>query len=362
MESHWKKQLFNSVFDHVKKLIIPLISIFLSLGICAVIISVMGIDPLLAYQSLIKGSLGSKNAIAETLVKMSPLVFTGLSFALAFRCGLINIGAEGQLYMGAFFSIVAGIYIQGLPFYIHLPLALIAGIVGGGLWGLIVGILKVKYGANEIITTVMFNYVAIYWVSLMVNGPLKEPPGTFPHSAPIAVTAELPRIMAGTRLHFGIILAIIALLLYYIFLWRTSKGYEVRVAGLNYEGAKYAGMKTGFNILLIMFLAGAMGGLAGSVEVLGIQKRLLEVVSSGYGFDGIAVALLGLNTPVGILFGALLFGVLRSGGNMMQMVAEVPVAIIYVVQALVIIFVVAGQMIKPNNRKFLKQFFKKFSK
>ena len=357
MNENLKQNSINFLIKSYKNAIIPIVSIILSLLISGIIIYMLGISPSLAFNSLLQGALGSKNAIAETLVKAIPLIFTGLCFALAFRCGLINIGAEGQLYMGAFFAVVSGIYLQGVHMLIHLPVTLIAGFVGGGLWGLLAGWLKVRFGANEIITTVMFNYVAIYWVSYLVSGPLKEPPGSFPHTASVALTAQLPRILEGTRLHLGITIALLAILFYYIFLWRTSRGYEVRVVGQNPHAASYAGMKPEVNIILIMFIAGGMGGLAGSNELLGIQKRLIESLSPGYGFDGIAVALLGMNTPIGILFGALLFGMLRSGGNMMQMVAGVPVAIIYVVQALVIIFVVAGQMISPDNRKKARKYF-----
>ncbi|MEW6621522.1 MAG: ABC transporter permease [Bacillota bacterium] len=350
MTDYKKIRYKDKILGNVTNLLIPLISIVLSILIGGLIIMGMGINPILAYTSLLEGAIGSKNAIAETLVKTTPLILTGLCFAFAFRCGLINIGAEGQLYMGAFLSVVAGIYLVGLPGYIHIPLALFAGFLGGGLWGLLTGWLKVRFGANEIITTVMFNYLAIYWVSFLVSGPLKEPPGNFPHSAQVALTAQLPRILEGTRLHLGLLVALLAVLLYYIFLWRTSRGYEVRVVGQNLNAAKYAGMTPEINIMLIMFIAGGMGGLAGANEILGIQKRLLETLSPGYGFDGIAVALLGLNSPIGIVLGAVLFGMLRSGGNMMQMSAGVPIAIIYVVQAMVIIFVVSGQMIKPANR------------
>lgn len=345
----------NKIRSGAEQMLLPVVSILLALVIGALIISAMGIDPIYAYQSLLKGALGSKNAIAETLLKAAPLIFTGLSFALAYRCGLINIGAEGQIYMGGFFTVVVGIYLQGLPLIIHLPLALAAGFIGGGLWGLLAGWLKVRFGASEIITTVMFNFVAIAWVSYLVTGPLIEPPGHFPQSAKIAATAQLPNILSGTRLHLGLIIALIAILLFYIFLWRMDKGYEVRVVGQNIHAARYAGINPEQNIILVMFLAGGMGGMAGANEILGIQTRLLQNFSPGYGFDGIAVALLGLNTPIGVLLGALLFGILRSGGNMMQMMAGVPVAIIYVIQALVIIFVVAGQMIRPLCTIKLKQ-------
>ncbi|HHY37503.1 MAG TPA: ABC transporter permease [Clostridia bacterium] len=320
----------------------------------------MGLDPVSAYRALVLGSVGNLNAVGETLVKAVPLMFTGLSFAFAFRCGLINIGAEGQLYMGGLLSVCAGVFIKGLPALIHLPLALAAGFAGGGLWGLISGWLKTRFGASEIITTVMLNYVAIYFVSYLVTGPLKAPPGNFPHTEPVAVTAELPRILAGTRLHLGFIFALLAICFYYVFLWHTREGFELRVVGQNTEAAKYAGMKPSSSIMTAMFLAGGMGGLAGAGEILGVQHRLMQAFSPGYGFDGIAVALLGLNTPLGIFLAAVLFGILRSGGNMMQMMVEVPIALIYIIQALVILFVVAQIMAKPSGRRRLRSFLRDF--
>jgi len=345
--------------EHLKRFVIkalkntstPLLAIFFALLVGAIIIYFMGISPFDAYRSLLRGSLGSKSAVAETFIKATPLILTGLAFGFAYRCGLFNIGAEGQLFMGAFCAAAVGIYVKGLPIIFHLPLAVFAGFIGGGLWGLLAGWLKVRYGANEIITTVMFNYVAIHWVSYLVTGPLKAPPGSMPHSSPVEITAQLTRILPGTRLHLGIIIALLALIFFYIFLWYTKKGYEIRMVGLNPNAARYAGMNPARNIILAMFLAGGMGGLAGASELLGVQHRLMQGLSPGYGFDGIAVALLGKNSPLGILFAAILFGILRSGGNLMQMLNGVPVAIIYVIQALVIIFVVSEHILKSENRK-----------
>jgi ABC-type uncharacterized transport system permease subunit len=344
----------NNIEKILMQILIPVFSVLLALAISAIIIVALKINPVLAFKSLIFGALGTPNSIAETLVKTTPLLFTGLSFALANRCGLINIGAEGQLYMGGLLATIVGVYVTGLPSVIHLPLALAVGMLGGGLWGLLAGILKVKFGASEIITTVMLNFIAINFSQFMVNGPITEPPGTLSQSMPIKATAKLPNILPGTRIHLGIFIALLFVVLYYIFLWRTKQGYEVRVAGFNVKAAKYSGINTSKNILLVMFLAGGMAGLAGANEILGIQGRLLRSISPGYGFDGIAVALIGLNHPAGIVIGAILFGMLRSGGNMMQMMAGVPVSIIYIIQAIVIISVVASQMFSSNKPKINK--------
>lgn len=339
------------------KIIVPILAVLLSLGVGAVVIKLIGVNPLVAYKVMYQGSLANINAIAETLVKATPLILTGLSYAIAYKAGLVNIGAAGQLYMGGFAAAAAGIYTNGLPFIIHLPIAIIAGFLGGGVWGLIVGWLKVKYGANEIITTVMLNYVAMSWVSYLVTGPMKAPPGNFPQSKNVAETAQLPIIISGTRLHLGLIISLLALVFYFFFLWKMKKGYEIRVSGQNIHAAKYAGMDPKKSILLVMFIAGGMGGLAGATEILGIQERLLQGFSPGYGFDGIAVALVGMLRPIGIFFGAVLFGILRSGGSMMQMLARVPVSIVNIIQGLVIIFVIAGQAIRFNKISEIKNKF-----
>jgi len=337
----------------VWKMLIQFISVFAALLVGAVIIKLMGFSPLSAYRAMFIGSLGSFKAVMETLVKATPLILTGLSFAYAARAGLINIGAEGQLYMGGFLATLVGSNFGWMPMIIHLPLTLLAGFIGGGLWGLIVGWLKIKFGANEIITTVMFNYVAIYFISYLVTGPMIEPPGTYPQSRPITASATLPRFLAGSRIHLGLFIALACVLLYYFFFRKLKVGYEARVVGSNINAAKYAGMKPARVMILVMFLAGGMGGLAGANEILAIQGRLFQGFSPGFGFDGIAVALVGMNTPVGIIFGGILFGALRSGGNMMQMIAMIPISIIYIIQGLVVIFVIAGQMLTADNRKKL---------
>lgn len=342
-------RLYSS--ETVWKLIIQLLSVFAALLVGAVIIKLIGVSPISAYRALFLGSMGNFKAVCETLVKATPLILTGLSFAFAARAGLINIGAEGQLYMGGFLATLVGSNFGWMPMIIHLPLTLFAGFIGGGLWGLIIGWLKVKFGANEIITTVMFNYVAIYFISYLVTGPMIEPPGTYPQSRPITDSAVLPRFFEGSRFHWGIFLALLCVFLYWFFFRKLKVGYEARVVGSNFEAAKYAGMKPAKIMVLVMFIAGGMGGLAGANEILAIQGKLFQGFSPGYGFDGIAVALVGMNSPIGIIFGGILFGALRSGGNMMQMIARVPISTIYIIQSLVIIFVIAGQMITVEKRK-----------
>jgi len=332
----------------------PVLAVVLALFVSALIISALGYDWLSAYRNLLEGALGNRRTIGETLIRTIPLIFTGLSFAIGRRCGLVNLGAEGQVYMGGLFGTVIGVSFSGLPMFIHLPFTLTVGMLGGALLGLLIGRLKNRFGASELITGIMFNYIAIHLISYTVTsgGPLRV--GDFNQSARMIPTARLPLVLEGTRLHAGIFLALLAVLFFYIFLWKTTKGYEIRVAGLNPGAAQYSGINVKRNVLLAMFIAGGFAGLAGCIEILGVQLRLMPDFSPNYGFDGIAVALLGNNTPIGVLLAALLFGMLRSGANQMQAAANVPVAVVQIIQALVILFVV-GRELYLHIGKFIKK-------
>ncbi|HYF82138.1 MAG TPA: ABC transporter permease [Clostridia bacterium] len=331
----------------------PLISILMALLGGGIIISALGFSPIDAYRALIKGSFGNANAIGETLVKASPLIFTGLSYAIAKRCGIINLGAEGQLYAGALTGTLVGTALTGLPMAIHLPLAIAAGFLGGAIFGMLVGVLKTRFGASELITTIMLNYIAVSFISFCVTGPMKDTAaGSFPQSKQILASARFPHLMEGSRLHAGIFVVILALLFYYFFMWRTTRGYQMRVIGLNSTAGHYAGMNLKTNSILSMFLAGGMAGIGGSMEIMAVQFRLLQDFSSNYGFDGIAVALLGNNSPIGIALSGILFGALRSGSGKMQMLAQVPSAVIYMIQGFIILFVIGREMF--NLSKLIK--------
>ena len=335
--------------DALSSMLMPILAIIFALLVGAIIIVACGLDATKAYPSLVAGALGSKNAIGETIVKTSPLIFTALSYALAKRCGLVNLGAEGQLYMGGLCAACVGLYTK-MPSPLHILVCVIAGFVGGGIWGMLAGGLKIKFGASEMITTIMLNYVAQYFINYMVAKVIKEP-GDLPQSAKVWSSAQLPRLVTGTRINLGIIFALIGVLIYYIFLWRTRPGYETRVVGLNPEAARYAGFSSNKRSMLAMFMAGGMAGMAGLVEILGVQIRVYQDFSPGYGFDGIAAALLGRNSPIGIVLGSLLFGILRSGSNQMMIDADVPSALIYIIQALVIMFVIGSGYFEKIRKK-----------
>lgn len=323
----------------IKKMLKPLLSILLALILGAIVIVLVGENPLEIYAAMFRGAFGSTNAVAGTLVKTTTMIFVGLSYGFAYRCGLVNIGIEGQLYMGGLFSAIAAIYVR-LPAVLHVPVCLIAGFAGGALWGGIVGWLKNRFKASEMITTVMMNYIAIYIVAFMVNGPIKEEKGTYPQSESIQESAQLMNLLPKTQLTIGILLAAAAIVIYTLYWRRTAAGFQMSVTGDNQRVAEYAGIPVKRMVLLSMLISGGLGGLAGSMEVLGVQHKVMEGLSAGYGFDGIAVSLLGNNGGAGIFFSSLLFGAMRYGGNAIQMFTSLPIAVIYILQALVILFVV----------------------
>jgi simple sugar transport system permease protein len=291
--------------------------------------------------------------LSESLVASTPYIFAGLGVALGFKCGLFNIGVEGQLFIGALVSVYVGYAVTGLPWYIHLPLALIAGALGGALWAGIPGFLKARTGAHEVITTIMMNYIAFRLSDFLLNGPMKRldpttgEPGWNPITPPILGTAWLPKFFPDPlRFHAGFFLALAAAVFVYWFLWKTTLGFEIRTVGANPKAAKYAGMNVPRNFVIAMAISGALAALTGANEVLGVNHSLAAAFSSGYGFDAIALALLGKSHPLGVVLASLLFGILRNGATRMQSVAGVPIDIISIVQALVIAFIAAPAIIR----------------
>lgn len=285
--------------------------------------------------------------INESLVTAIPYVFAGLAVALGFRAGLFNIGAEGQIFIGATFATFVGYSFTGLPALIHLPLAIVAGMIGGAIWGYIPGWLKAKTGAHEVINTIMMNYIAFSLVSWLLRGPMQRDRAGKPVSPLIEESAYLPQFFGDPlRLHAGIFLAVLAAVFVWWLLFKTTIGFELRTVGSNPNAARYGGINVSRNIILAMALSGALAGLAGANEVLGLNHSLAESFSPGYGFDSIALALLGKSHPVGVVLAALLFGTLRSGATSMQSLAQVPVDIITTIQALVIVFIAAPEIIR----------------
>ncbi len=352
-----------STGDVLIKVLTPIVAVGVALILGMILIALLGKDVGAAMGDFFSGALGSTVRIGDTFSKVAPLTFTALAFAIASRCGLVNIGAEGQFYLGGIAAGVVAIYAPGLGIpavggLVVLVLAIIAGFAAGGLWGLIAGWLKVSFGANEVITTVMLNYVALYLNRYLIgyDGPLYDGSGQ-PQSAAFQVTFPKGFLIKGSDLTFALVLAILGLVFYYVFFFQMKKGYEMRVVGLNPTAAEYSGIKVKNNALLSMFMAGGFGGLAGTSEILSSQSRILQDFSSNYGFDGIAVALLGQLHPVGMGLSAALFAILKSGGLAMGNKGTVSPYIVSVIQAFVIILVVASVFVQNEyaKRKLIKQ-------
>ncbi len=298
-----------------------------------------------AYGALFAGSLGDAGAISESLVASTPYIFAGLAVAVGFRGGLFNIGGEGQLLVAAGASVVIGYSFQ-LPAIIHLPLAVVGGVLAGAIYGAIPGYLKAKTGAHEVINTIMMNYIAFRFFSWAFTGPLRRPGGDAPVTQEIYPSAYLPQLFEGYRFHWGFFLALLVAFGVWWLLFKTTLGFEIRTVGANPNAARYGGIKITRIIVLTMGISGGLAGMAGVNEVLGLNHFLADGFSSGYGFDAIALALLGKSHPLGVVLAALLFGTLRNGATRMQSIASIPIDIISVVQALVIVFIAAPSIVR----------------
>lgn len=320
-----------------------ILALVIAFGISAVILYLAGVDPLSAFYSLFEGAFGSVDGLSATLVKMSPLLFTGLAVALAFKCGLVNVGAEGQLYMGALVATAMGLYISGSAFVV-IPSILVASWLTGGLWALIPGYLKARLNVNEVITSFMLNFVAIYLVTFMILGPMKGKFPMLPETDYINADAMLP-VIPGTRIHLGIMLGIVSAIIIYYFLERTTSGFEIIATGTQLKAAKWAGIDTFKSVLVTMMVSGGLAGLAGMGEVLGFQHKLMDGISPGYGYLAIVVALLAGNNPIGVIFTSFLFAGLLVGADEMRRLVGIPVGLVQIIEGLVIICVLAFEIV-----------------
>jgi len=344
------KRLLQSISDAS---LVPFLAILTAVVIGGIIIKLVGGDPFLAYKGLLQGAFGSKKALSETAVWATPYIFAGLAVALAFKGGLFNIGAEGQLAVGAVFSALIGYALPewlgfDLPVYIHLPLAIFVGMLTGGIWAGIVGALKAYTGGHEVINTIMMNYIALNTTSFLLNGIMKDrsPTNVIARTPLIAESARMPEIFDGLRIHWGFVLALLVAFLIWWLLNKTTLGFEIRTVGLNPDAAQYAGINVKRTIILTMMLSGALAGLAGSIEVTGLNYRHELGFSIGYGYDAIAIALLGKSHPLGIVLAAFLFAAMRSGATRMQFLTQLPVDLISMIQALILLFVAADAIIR----------------
>jgi ABC-type uncharacterized transport system permease subunit len=287
--------------------------------------------------------------LSESLVASTPYIFAGLAVALGFICGLFNIGAEGQIYVGAMAAAFVGYSVTGLPWIIHMPLTFLAGALAGAVWGGIPGFLIAKTGAHEVINTMMMNYIAFNLADYALNGPMKRggAAGAIPISRNIEPSAFLPAFFPDPiRLHAGFVVALLMAAVVSWFLWKTTLGFEIRTVGANPRAAQYAGISVTRNFILAMALSGALAAMAGASEVMGVNHNIAQGFSPGYGYDSIALALLGGGQPLGIVFSAIMFGALRNGATKMQSLAGIPIDIISIVQAFVLMFVAAPAIIR----------------
>ncbi len=328
------------------KIVVPVFAVITSLFIAAIVMIMIGKNPLMAYGALIFGAFGTKGALINNLMKTTPLILTGLSVGLGFRAGLFNIGANGQLIIGALLSTYVGSKMIAYPFYLSIPLMLVTGMIGGALWAAIAGWLKVARGAHEVITTIMLNYIAVFIANYVVNGPFQAPGGV-PKSPEIAYSARLPILATSgaTWLSAGIFVALAAVVVVYILVEKTKLGYEVKAVGFNPYAAEYGGISIGKNVVMAMAISGALAGLAGTMQVMGVYYRYLGALGGSMGFDGITIALIGQNDPIGIAFAAFLISSIRAGSNQMQ-IAGVSKNIVIIIQGIIIFLVAANRLVK----------------
>jgi len=336
---NWKKLLSIDAW-------LPIFAMLLAIVASALIMLVAGYNPIEAFRVIIIGAFGNLFGVSNTLAQATPIMLTGLAYALARKASIINLGIEGQLYMGALAAILVGRANLNMPAVLHVTVAIIAGILAGGLTGAFAGFLKVSFGANEVISTIMLNTIIVLFIGYLVSGPLMEASGVIPQTDKIMVSAELPRIFPKYQLNIGLGFAILACIVVSIFLSRSVMGYEINCVGKNRLASETAGIPVGWVLLFTMFLSGAIGGLAGSVQVLGVSKRLIAGLSPGYGFTGIAVAALAAGNPIGVIISGIIFGALISGTAALNLKTAIPTEFVDVIQSMVVIFVAAPMLVR----------------
>lgn len=330
--------------------LISCVAVLAAVGIGAIVLVILGADVVQTYKVILTEPLKDLFGVTEVLVRAVPLILVALGIAVSFRAGILNIGAEGQIQMGIISATAVALAWPALPKGTLVPLVLLAGAAGGALWASIAGYLRAKLGVNEILSTVMLNYIAAQLYGYLLRGPMIDPAelqtgsGT-PQSVRLPKSAWIDRIIPGTRLHWGIVLALVLAIFIYILLWRTTSGFKLRAAGASAKAARYGGINVESCLFFAMVLAGAFAGLAGAVEVTAVHRRAIEGISSGYGFSGIVVALFGGLHPGGIIPAALFFGVLLVGSDMTQRILSIPANMVSVLQGAVILSIISAKMV-----------------
>lgn len=336
----------NAVKENAKTIAIAILASFL---VSIIFILSLGVNPLEAFRAMIMGALGRTYGIAEVIAKATPLIIIGLGVTIASHGGLSNLGGDGQFYIGSIASILVGIYLDNLPAILIWIIAMVVGIIAGGIWGLIAGTLKAKFNTSEVIITIMLNYVALYLVGFLVGGPLQAP-GGIPQTKAISKEFQFAKLIEGTRVHMGIFFAIIGAFIVWWIFKKTLLGYRIQTVGASPKAAEYAGINIKRYWMLIMFISGAFAGLAGMVEIYGVHYRVLEGISSSFGFTALLIALLAKLNPLAVILGSLFISTLTVGANAMQISMSIPTSIVNVMQSLIIFFM----LIIPDIKKSIK--------
>lgn len=339
-------QIIAPTLTAARALLVPLLATVAALMVGGLIMAMIGINPWTGFKAIFDGAFSSPTRIGAALTTATPLILAGLAVALPFRSGILNIGGEGQIYIGALMATLMALGPKNLPAIIHLPLVLLAGFAGGFLWGAIPGWLRAKLELNELITTIMMNYVGFWIVSYLVHGPLKDPGGSgYPWSVKIPVTSALPILFKSYQINLGLVLAMIMAVLAHFLLWRTSFGFEMRAVGCGREAARLAGIDPKRTIILTLAIGGGLAGLAGVAEVMGVQHRLSDFFSPNYGYDAVVVSLVGQSSPFGVVIAGLFFGALRSGTNAAARSIALPASLAHIIQALTLLFVIGSNSV-----------------
>ena len=351
-QSEWVSQFIDAL--------LPVFATLAALFIGAVMLLFLRVNPIQAYEALWQGAFGSSNAFAETLVKATPLLLVGIGICISFRGDVINIGGEGQMIIGAILATWVGLTFTSLPGWLVISFAMLAGFLGGAVWGGIPGFLKAYFNVNEILSTVMMNAIAVQMMTFLLRGPMIDPSqaelsSKIPQTARLLEIFRLPRL-APTRLHLGALIAVILAALVYVLLWRTTLGYRIRAVGQNPHASRYAGIKVPRYVVLALLLSGAFAGLAGAVQVYGVNYRMItDGSASGFtgsaGFNGIVAALFGQLHPIWTIPASVLFGALLVGANSMQRVVQVPSALVTALNGLVVVFVVSSEIIRRRRQR-----------
>jgi len=339
----FRSSIINQKKYKVFYAIIPFLALFIALFIGGVLIFFAGINPWKAYSYMLQSIFGNIRLFSEVFTHFVPLVFCALSFAVAYKGGFFNVGGEGQLYFGALTATLAGVYIQGLPAFIHIPLVLLAGFIGGAFWCWIAGILKIKLGADEILNTIMLSYLAILLINFVVMYFLKPANSYISQSEKIAKSAYFPKLIPHTQINLGVVLSLLTVIIIYYFLYRSPYGYQVRAIGENSDAANYAGMNIFKGTMTVIIISGGLAGLAGASMLMGTQYRLIPAFSPGYGFEGIGASVMARNNPWGIILTAFLFALLRVGAGAMQRGVGVPLPISWTIEGIIMILITGSE-------------------